>query len=102
MFMLWRSIDWASKGQSYYAAASAPAWDGTYTFTTANLFPDFAWCHIEDGFAWQSKRGWHAIFHSDCEGTSGGAAGGHAYSADGKQWHFHPKNAFHQNTMFCD
>jgi hypothetical protein len=100
--MLWRSIDYTSTGKSYYAAASAPAWDGAYAWNTTNLFPDFAWCHIEDGFMWRNRRGWHAVFHSDCEKTSGGAAGGHAYSSDGVQWHFHPKNAFHQNVTMRD
>ena len=48
--MLWRSINYTKgSGQSYYALASAPAWRGPFEWSTTNLFPDFAWCHIEDG-----------------------------------------------------
>ena len=97
--MLWRSISYApGSGQSFYAAAEAPAWNGPYTWHTQNLFPRFAWCHIEDGFLYQTKRGFHALFHSDCEKTSGGAAGGHAYSLDGVHWVFHPRNAYDNNV----
>eukprot|EP00947_MAST-08B_sp_MAST-8B-sp1_P000645 g645.t1 len=102
VLMLWRSINYTKgSGQSYYASASAPAWDGGsagFKWSTDNLFPDFSWCHIEDGFLYRNARGLHALFHSDCEKTSGGAAGGHAYSNDGgKSWHFHPQNAYHNN-----
>jgi len=51
--MLWRSIDYPSKGQSYYAQASAPAIDGRYTWDTRNIFPNFKDCHIEDGFLYR-------------------------------------------------
>ena len=45
---------------------------------------------------YKNKRGWHALFHSDCQNgsTAHGAAGGHGYSADGKTWKFHPMNAY--------
>jgi hypothetical protein len=101
--MLWRSINYTKgSGQSYYATATAPHWDGPYRWSTRNIFPDFAWCHIEDGFLWRNHRGWHALFHSDCERTSGGAAGGHGYSVDGQNWHFHPKNAYDNNVSLVN
>eukprot|EP00040_Diaphanoeca_grandis_P016733 m.86708 g.86708 ORF g.86708 m.86708 type:complete len:403 (-) comp25991_c0_seq2:154-1362(-) len=96
--LLWRAINYSSSGQSYYALASAPKWNGVYTFNTSNIFPEYNSCHIEDGFAYKNKHGFHAMFHSDCEGTSGGAAGGHAYSIDGTNWILHPKNAYN-NTI---
>ena len=41
----------------------------------------------------------HAIFHSDVEKNSGGAAGGHAWSDDdGATWTFSSKNTFN-NTV---
>jgi hypothetical protein len=105
--MLWRSINYTKgSGQSYYAAASAPKWSGPYTWHTENLFPTFSYCHIEDGFMYKNKRGWHALFHSDCEWPqghkAGGAAGGHGYSVDGKEWTFHPKNAYNNNVSLTD
>ena len=101
--MLWRSINYTKgSGQSYYASAHAPAWNATYTWDTTNLFPTFSWCHIEDAFVWKGTRGYHAIFHSDCEKTSGGAAGGHAWSRDGKAWTFHPKNCYDNQVALAD
>ena len=77
-----------------------------YTWHTENLFPAFSYCHIEDGFLYKNKRGWHALFHSDCEWPqghmAGGAAGGHAYSTDGKNWTFHPTNAYNNNVTLTD
>ena len=67
VLMLWRSIDYSSKGQSYYARATAPTWSGPYSWSTANLFPGFEDCHIEDGHVYSTRRGLHALFHSDCE-----------------------------------
>ena len=99
VLMLWRSIDYSSKGQSYYARATAPVWSGPYTWSTTNLFPGFADCHIEDGHVYRTRRGVHALFHSDCEGVSGGAAGGHAFSADGGlTWTLHPRNAYNRTV----
>jgi len=102
--MLWRSINYTGggKSQSYYALASAPNSEGPFTWSTDNIFPAFSSCHIEDGFMYKNRRGWHALFHSDCEQTSGGAAGGHAYSTDGVQWTFHPKNAYDNNVTLAD
>jgi hypothetical protein len=95
--MLWRSINYTKgSGQSYYALASASSWDGPFNWETANIFPDFSFCHIEDGHLYRNKRGWHAIFHSDCHklSTAKGAAGGHAWSRDGTHWTFHEKNCY--------
>ena len=53
---------------------------------------------------YKNKRGWHALFHSDCQkgSTAGGAAGGHGYSADGKTWEFHPMNAYDNVLKLAD
>ena len=51
---------------------------------------------------YKNSRGWHALFHSDCEGNSGGAAGGHAYSKDGKRWTFHQKNAYNNTVVLTN
>jgi len=53
---------------------------------------------------YKNKRGWHALFHSDCQkgSTAGGAAGGHGYSADGKTWEFHPMNAYDNILKLAD
>lgn len=100
--MLWRSICYPCKGQSYYALAHAPSIDGPYTWETDNIFPRFKDCHIEDGFLYRNRRGWHALFHSDCEGTSGGAAGGHGFSVDGVSWTLHPHNAYDNTVVYED
>ena len=101
--MLWRSIDYTpGSGQSYIAAASAPHWSGPFTWDTTNIFPEFSWCHIEDGHLYRNKRGWHALFHSDCEKRAGGAAGGHAWSRDGSTWTFHPRNAYNNRVQLTN
>jgi hypothetical protein len=103
--MLWRSINYSKgSGQSYYAAATAPTWDGAYEWSTTNLFPSFSSCHIEDGFLYRGSRGMHAIFHSDCQAssTSKGAAGGHAWSKDGVNWTFHKSNCYNNKISLTD
>jgi hypothetical protein len=103
--MLWRSINYTKgSGQSYYSTASAPAWDGPYDWSTENIFPNFSACHIEDGHLYRNARGWHAVFHSDCQkhSMSKGAAGGHAWSKDGKTWTFHEKNCYNNKIALTD
>jgi hypothetical protein len=88
--LMWRG---SGKGwpTSVMLMASAPAWQGPYSFETQNLFPDSTKTHIEDAHMWiqQSANGiesWHAVFHSDVENACGGAGGGHAWSEDGDTW----------------
>lgn len=53
---------------------------------------------------YKNKRGWHALFHSDCQAgsTARGAAGGHGYSADGKAWAFNSMNAYSNIVKLTD
>jgi hypothetical protein len=104
---------WRGSGRGFPTSemlmATAPRWQGPYNFSTANLFPNSTAVHIEDAHMWVQelpapaaggvgggggRHHWHALFHSDVEKTCGGAAGGHAWSADGASWSFSPWNAF--------
>ena len=92
--MMWRG---SGKGQpnSVMFMAEAPAWDGPFNWSTSNLFPHFTNTHIEDAHMWISASGtWHALVHSDVEGSQRGAAGGHAFSEDGTDWTFSKYNAY--------
>ena len=96
--MLWRSInrscDVPAECQSYISTAHAPSWDGPYTWDPSNIF-DGVRLHIEDGFLWRNGRGeYHALLHADVEKSEEGAAGVHAWSADGVRWSLSRTNAF--------
>jgi hypothetical protein len=85
-------------------ASSVSGWRGPYAWDSGRqLFqgqPAAAKTHIEDAHMWiagpatSNPGSFHAIFHSDVEGTCRGAAGGHAYSKDGVSWTFSPRNSF--------
>ena len=122
--MMWRTTSisandierHACPGHSCMAMADAPAWSGPYDWSAgqgaarigANVFPaqgpgSSGKTHVEDAHMWQTATtstsaanpgSFHAIFHSDVEADSKGAAGGHAWSADGVTWAFSPLNAF--------
>ena len=103
--MMWRTTSLSTcPHDSCMALASAPTWRGPYSWSTANIFatqPAALSTHIEDAHVWTAPLNaanpgsFHAIFHSDVEGTcSGGAAGGHGWSLDGETWEFSPFNAF--------
>ena len=79
--LIWRSIDWSSKGRSYVAAASATSWRGPYAYNSSSLFsPSAASIHIEDPFLYRSTDGsWHVLLHADADGSCGGAAGMHGW-----------------------
>ena len=97
--MMWRSIDFSSRGQSYVALATAPSWRGPFSYNTSSLFPQLSGQHIEDPFAWRSRDGtYHALLHADFDGCCGGAAGVHAWSADGVSWSISPRNAYNNSV----
>ena len=80
--LVWRSIDWASKGRSFVARGSAPAWDGPYYYNTTDMFDlgSSSDRHIEDPFVYKSRDGsWHLLLHADADGSCGGAAGMHGW-----------------------
>jgi len=52
-------------------------------------------------FPLRNARGWHALFHSDCEKT-GAPGGGHGFSVDGKTWTLHPHNAYGHTIEMVD
>lgn len=100
--MMWRG---SGKGQpnSVMFMAEAPAWDGPFKWNTTNLFPQFTNTHIEDAHMWISASGtWHALVHSDVEGSQKGAAGGHAFSEDGREWTFSKYNAYGATITMVD
>jgi len=82
--MMWRTTNvlpaGSCPGQSCMALASATDWFGPYHWNPENIFKNET-IHIEDAHIWQSPQdssnpgSFHAIFHSDVEGSSGGAAG---------------------------
>eukprot|EP00041_Stephanoeca_diplocostata_P018731 m.395498 g.395498 ORF g.395498 m.395498 type:complete len:415 (+) comp21102_c0_seq5:197-1441(+) len=102
--LMWRTTYFGDcLAQSCIATAFAPGWEQEYTWTPTSLFRNdsrASQTHIEDAYIWQAPAdatnpgSFHALFHSDVEGTCQGAAGGHAYSNDGVTWHFSPWNAF--------
>jgi hypothetical protein len=106
--MMWRTTlleptPSACPAKSCMALARAPRWQGPYAWSTSNIFsgqPAANDTHIEDAHLWRAPPtaanpgSYHAIFHSDVEKTCGGAAGGHAWSADGIAWTFSPLNAY--------
>jgi len=96
LLMVWRSIDWASKGVSYLCTATAPSWAGPWAYNTSNLFPAAAGIHVEDPFLWRDAASgtWHLLAHADAGGDQGGAAGVHGFSRDGRDWRLSPGNAF--------
>lgn len=102
--MMWRPLNWSSKGQSYIALATSPSGAlGPWNWDATNIFPGFTDVHIEDEFMWIDTQGhFHALFHSDVELTEGGAAGGHAYSRDGWTWTFSKYNAYGRTVEFRD
>lgn len=111
--MMWRTTEMDPKPTACPAAscmglATAPSWRGPYQWSRANIFANQSAAtntHIEDAHVWLAPKGstnpgsYHAIFHSDVEKNSGGAAGGHAWSSDGATWTFSPWNAFNHTVL---
>jgi hypothetical protein len=82
--------------------ASASSWNSQYHWAVDNIFAgqaDATHTHVEDAHMWLAPAGsanpgsYHAVFHSDAEHNSGGAACGHGYSVDGVRWTFSSFNA---------
>lgn len=100
--MMWRTTSLPTcPGQSCMARATAPTWEGPYTWNISNLFggQTAARVHVEDAHVWTAPAtaanpgSFHALFHSDAEGDGSGS-GGHAWSADGAEWTFSGYNAY--------
>ena len=96
LVMVWRSINWTSRGESYLATATAPGWAGPWAYDTANIFPGTEGVHVEDPFLWRDAASgtWHVLAHADVDGDQGGAAGVHGFSRDARAWRLSPGNAF--------
>eukprot|EP00729_Bicosta_minor_P010640 gene10639-2861_t len=100
------------KAGSCQGWATAPSWKGPYTWNTTSIFqgqPAATSTHIEDAHMWVAPASashpgsFHAIFHSDVEKNSRGAAGGHAWSDDGGvTWTFSTKNAFNNQVVLTN
>ena len=79
---------------------TAPSWRGPYTMHTMVGCPKSgagvcgpASPDVEDPFVWRDKRGnFHALFHKFTDEHPN--CGGHAYSADGKDWTLHNTPAY--------
>jgi hypothetical protein len=104
--MMWRTTNLLPTGScpaaSCMAMASASSWNSQYHWAVDNIFAgqaDATHTHVEDAHMWLAPAGsanpgsYHAVFHSDAEHNSGGAACGHGYSVDGVRWTFSSFNA---------
>lgn len=93
-------------GASLIGASVAPSWRGPYTEVrgpdqgpiSALQYPEE---ENEDPFLWKTKRGWHAILHSNTWSNSRSEhfptaqwAGRYGYSLDGVRWHYSPVAPF--------
>jgi hypothetical protein len=101
LLMLWRSINFTTRGVSYLCTATAPRWGAPWAYNTTNLFPQAAGVHMEDGFVWRDAASgtWHLLAHADADGSQGGAAGMHGYSRDGVSWGLSPRNAYGASVL---
>ena len=90
--------------------ASAPHWAGPYTVDAVDIFAEFYAKNItnEDCYWWESAAGtgqaaYHVLSHrmepADRESR---VSGGHAFSADGKTWHYAQTPAYSNDLAVAD